>query len=203
MRKYKAMYYKAFDFKTGHTYLIGQFKAKLDAEAWCKTQGMAVIAQTVVPMTVDEYIEAYQNRPDREQRNDEIEALINTLQYEALTKEERKAKKEREREEQRKGYQHDYYERITKPKRHAKGAISAKEKEETKSGQDPERAERMSEETRQILRDLYFRSAELQPDSLWREDIQMGFTNGCRAAMKLIENVLGEEVERESENGEP
>lgn len=117
MRERRAMYYKAFDFKSGRTYLIGQYKTKMEAEAWYETQGMAVIAKTVVPMEIDEYIEAYQNRPDREQRNDEIEALIEIRNLEKLQKEVLKEEKKRTAREYQKEYQHQYYMKVTKPGR--------------------------------------------------------------------------------------
>lgn len=114
MRKERAeRYYKAFDFKTGNTYLIGKHKSKLDAEAYCKAHGYAVIAQTVVPLTEEEYFEAYKNRKDPEQRDEAIE----NRQREIIEAKDEKIEGRKRRE---KSYQHDYYERVTKQKRRAK-----------------------------------------------------------------------------------
>lgn len=54
--------YKAFDFKSGNTYLIGEFDSKVDAEAYCRTQGYITIPQTVVALTEDEYRTALAHR---------------------------------------------------------------------------------------------------------------------------------------------
>ena len=56
--------YKAYDFKSGHTYLIGAFESKADAMAYCKTAGYRVIAQTVVALTDKEYEAALEHRID-------------------------------------------------------------------------------------------------------------------------------------------
>ena len=119
-RERSARYYKAFDFITGNTYLIGKHESKLGAEAYCKSQGMAVIAQTVVPLTEEEYIEAYWTRKDKGQRDDRIEAMSILLQHKEAVKMERKADRIAERKEKIKRYQHEYYERATKRKRQAK-----------------------------------------------------------------------------------
>lgn len=114
MQKERAeRYYKAFDFKTGNTYLIGKHKSKSDAEAYCKTQGYTVIAQTVVPLTEEEYFRAYENRKDPEQRDERIEDRRMEIS-------DKKTAKVKERERHIKSYQHEYYERVTKPKRQAK-----------------------------------------------------------------------------------
>lgn len=116
MQKERAeRYYKAFDFKTGNTYLIGKHKSKLDAEAYCKTQGYAVIAQTVVPLTEEEYFRAYENRKAPEQKDERIEDRLRVIA-------DAKTTKVKERERHIKSYQHEYYERVTKPKRQAKRA---------------------------------------------------------------------------------
>ena len=60
----KSRKYKAFDFKTGNTYLLGEHESKAKAKAYCETQGMAVIAQTVVPLTDEEYKRALANRKE-------------------------------------------------------------------------------------------------------------------------------------------
>ena len=57
--------YKAYDFETGHTYLIGAFDSKADAMAYCKTQGYKVIAQTVVGLTDEEFKVAWDNRKEQ------------------------------------------------------------------------------------------------------------------------------------------
>ena len=216
MRERRAMYYKAFDFKSGRTYLIGQHKTKLDAEAWCKVHGMAVIAQTVIPLTAQEYIEAYENRPDREQKNDEIESLARALKHEEYRKEEREKEKKQTRREEVRAYQHDYYEEVTKPKRLAAKMerrrsrmlqmypevaeeIGSEWKMKREMAKEPRKETGMSEETKQVLRDLYYKFAELRADSLWREDIRVGFNCGCHAAMITVEEVLGEEVEKDEE----
>ena len=67
MGKY-AMQYKAFDFKTGNTYLIGAFYNKADARAYCKVNGIVAIAQTVVGLTESEYKHALANRKDGEMK---------------------------------------------------------------------------------------------------------------------------------------
>lgn len=56
--------YKAFDFKTGNTYLIGEHPSKSEVAAYCKTNGIATIAQTLVPLTNEEYIRALRNRKE-------------------------------------------------------------------------------------------------------------------------------------------
>lgn len=62
--KLKNRQYKAFDFISGNTYLIGEFAEKSEALAYCKTQGWVCISQTVVPLTDEEYMVAYQNRKE-------------------------------------------------------------------------------------------------------------------------------------------
>lgn len=56
--------YKAFDFKTGNTYLIGEFESKVEAEAYCKTQGFFTIPQAVAELTDEEFQHALSNRKD-------------------------------------------------------------------------------------------------------------------------------------------
>lgn len=51
----KNKYFKAYDFETGHTYLIGMHESKMDAIAYCSSSGMKVIPQTVVPLELGEY----------------------------------------------------------------------------------------------------------------------------------------------------
>lgn len=113
MKERAERYFKAFDFKTGNTYLIGKHKSKMDAEAYCKTQGYAVIAQTVVALTEEEYFRAYENRKDPEQKDEQVEIRRREIA-------DIKAAKCRMRHEQNKKYQHDYYMRVTKAKRQAK-----------------------------------------------------------------------------------
>ena len=60
--KSKCKQYKAFDFKSGHTYLIGEFNSKADAMAYCKVAGYQVIPQTVVRLTADEYKAAMEHQ---------------------------------------------------------------------------------------------------------------------------------------------
>lgn len=48
-------FYKAFDFISGKTYLIGKHKTKQDAIKYARNQGMIVIKQTVVGMTKEQY----------------------------------------------------------------------------------------------------------------------------------------------------
>lgn len=71
----QAKQYKDFDFISGNTYLIGEFESKAKAEAYCKTQGWATIAQTVVALTDEEYQRAYQNRKDAEEDSDRLTAI--------------------------------------------------------------------------------------------------------------------------------
>ena len=54
--------FKAFDFKSGKSYLIGEFDSHAEALTYCKKQGFAVIPQTVVSLTVQEYEHALKNR---------------------------------------------------------------------------------------------------------------------------------------------
>ena len=60
----QAKQYKAFDFVSGNTYLIGEFESKAKAEAYCMTQGWATISQTVVALTNEEYEHALRNRKE-------------------------------------------------------------------------------------------------------------------------------------------
>lgn len=48
-------YYKAFDFKSGKTYLIGSHESKGQARAFCKAHGIYAIAQTVRSVPEREY----------------------------------------------------------------------------------------------------------------------------------------------------
>ncbi len=105
----QAKQYKAFDFISGNTYLIGEFESKAKAEAYCKTQGWATIAQTVVALTDEEYQRAYQNRKDAGEESDRLTAI-------KATPPKGKPKKPRKKRSQ-KEYQHDYYMRVTKTKR--------------------------------------------------------------------------------------
>ena len=56
--------YKAFDFQSGKTYLIGKYSSKRDAMAYCYTQGMKVITKTVEPLTDEEYETALRSRKE-------------------------------------------------------------------------------------------------------------------------------------------
>lgn len=125
-KKPQPQWYKAFDFITGHTYLIGQHESKASAEAYCKAQGMAVIAQTVVALTEEEYIRAYHNRINPEQMDEQPDHALEIRKLKSDIEDKKKQKaveKRRKREASKaaiKRYQHDYYMRVTKPKRQAK-----------------------------------------------------------------------------------
>ena len=54
--------YKAYDFKTGNTYLIGEHESKIGAEDYCKEKGIYTCPQAVVALTEDEYAHALENR---------------------------------------------------------------------------------------------------------------------------------------------
>ena len=54
--------YKAYDFESGHTYLIGAFDSKAEAMAYCKIVGYKVIAQTVVALSEEEFQNALEHR---------------------------------------------------------------------------------------------------------------------------------------------
>lgn len=56
--------FKAFDFKSGKSYLIGDFDSHAEALTYCKKQGFAVISQTVVSLTEHEFEHAIENRID-------------------------------------------------------------------------------------------------------------------------------------------
>ena len=60
--------WKAFDFLTGHTYLIGEHDSKADAKAYCIQQGFVTISQTLVPLTEEEYQSALKNTPREKYR---------------------------------------------------------------------------------------------------------------------------------------
>lgn len=53
-------YYKAYDFKTGKTYLIGAHESKADARAYCKEQGIYPIGRTVRAVPEKEYFRLLQ-----------------------------------------------------------------------------------------------------------------------------------------------
>lgn len=54
----KTKIYKAYDFITGKTYLIGAFDSKAEATAHCKANKYATIAQTIQPLTDEEFSRA-------------------------------------------------------------------------------------------------------------------------------------------------
>lgn len=54
--------WKAYDFKTGNTYLIGEHENKGDAEGYCRANGIYTCPQAVVALTEDEYAHALENR---------------------------------------------------------------------------------------------------------------------------------------------
>lgn len=54
--------YKAFDFGSGNTYLIGRHPSKTAAMGYCKANGIETISKTCVPLTDAEYEQAYENR---------------------------------------------------------------------------------------------------------------------------------------------
>ncbi len=54
-RAYRPRQYKVFDFKTGNTYLIGEFPSKREAMAHCKSVGIYTIPQTLVALSNKEY----------------------------------------------------------------------------------------------------------------------------------------------------
>lgn len=70
----KARQYKAFDFISGHTYLIGEFPSKAAAMGYCAANGIATIGQTCVPLSDKEYSHALATKKskEKEQRNERI-----------------------------------------------------------------------------------------------------------------------------------
>lgn len=60
--------YKAFDFVSGYTYLIGRFQSRSAAEAYCKLSGIVTISQTLVALTEEEYQSALSNRRKSEEK---------------------------------------------------------------------------------------------------------------------------------------
>lgn len=54
--------YKAFDIKTGNTYLIGEFANKADALEYCAKSGIQTIGKMVKRLKNDEYMHALRNR---------------------------------------------------------------------------------------------------------------------------------------------
>ena len=58
--------YKVFDFRSGNSYLIGEFENRQQAEAYCREQGFAWIPKTLVRLTEAEYRHALDHRKDNE-----------------------------------------------------------------------------------------------------------------------------------------